>query len=102
MRRILFGLSLAGAVLAPLWDGGPALAESALTVALPEGLSPRTVGFYLALDKGYFGAAGLTVTLTAPTGERRSSDALVQKKADLAVELMPVALKRRIDRKSVV
>jgi NitT/TauT family transport system substrate-binding protein len=73
----------------------PARADSALTVALPEGLSPRTVGFYLAQQKGYFGAAGLTVTLTAPIGEQRSIDPLMLNKADLAVELMPIALKRR-------
>jgi NitT/TauT family transport system substrate-binding protein len=64
-------------------------------VVLPAGLSPRTVGFYLAQDKGYFDAASLAVTLTAPAGDQPSSDALVRKKADLAVELMPVALKRR-------
>jgi NitT/TauT family transport system substrate-binding protein len=72
-----------------------ASAEPALTVALPEGLSPRTVGFYLAKEKGYFGAAGVTVTLTAPSANGRASDALVQSKADLAVEMMPIALKRR-------
>jgi NitT/TauT family transport system substrate-binding protein len=72
-----------------------ASADPALTVALPEGLSPRTVGFYLAQDRGYFGAAGVAVTLTAPGADGRASDALVQGKADLAVELMPIALKRR-------
>jgi NitT/TauT family transport system substrate-binding protein len=92
-RHLLFGL--AGVLLAPLFVAGAAPADSPLTVALPGGLSPRTVGFYLALDKGYFTAAGLTVTLTAPTGDQRPSDPLVQGKADLAVELMPIALKRR-------
>lgn len=89
-RRFLFGLGLIGLVLAH-----PAQADSPLTVQLPEGLSPRTVGFYLALEKGYFTAAGLTVMLTAPGPDGRPSDALVEKKADLAVELMPIALKRR-------
>jgi NitT/TauT family transport system substrate-binding protein len=100
MRVRLFLCGLVGIFLAQLFVEGAALADSAptdpeLTVALPEALSPRTVGFYLAQDKGYFGAAGLTVTLMAPTGGQGSSDALVQKKADLAVELMPVALDRR-------
>ena len=99
-RHFLFGLGqmgviLANVLLALVSNAGPALADSALTVTLPEGLSPRTVGFYLAQEKGYFGAASLTVTLTGPTRDQRSSDALVQKKADLAVELMPIALKRR-------
>jgi NitT/TauT family transport system substrate-binding protein len=87
-RIFLFGL--AGLVLARA-----ALADTALTVTLPEGLSPRTVGFYLAQEKGYYGAAGVAVTLTAPGVDARASDALVQGKADLAVELMPIALKRR-------
>ncbi len=93
-RHFLFGLGLVCVLLAnPL--ARAALADSPLTVALPEGLSPRTVGFYLAQDKGYFGAVGLVVTLTGPSGDQRSSDALMQNKADLAVELMPIALKRR-------
>jgi NitT/TauT family transport system substrate-binding protein len=87
-RHLLFGL--VGLLL-----GREALADPALTVALPEGLSPRTVGFYLAAEKGYYGAAGVTVTLTAPRADGHASDALVQGKADLAVELMPIALKRR-------
>jgi len=88
-RCFLFGLLLATATLRP------AFADTALTVELPEALSPRTVGYYLAQDKGYFAAAGLTVTLAAPAGTQLPSDALIAKKADLAVELMPVALKRR-------
>jgi NitT/TauT family transport system substrate-binding protein len=87
-RHLLFGL--VGVLLAR-----EALADPALTVALPEGLSPRTVGFYLAAEKGYYGAAGVTVALTAPRADGHASDALVQGKADLAVELMPIALKRR-------
>lgn len=98
MRRFLFGFGLA-MLLAPLSISGPALADSApetkLTVSLPEGLSPRTVGFYLAQQKGYYGAAGVAVTLTAPNGNRHATDLLAQKKADLAVELMPIALRRR-------
>lgn len=89
-RLFLLGLGLAATLLAR-----PVLADSPLTVELPDGLSPRTIGFYLAQEKGYFGAAGLSVTLQAPAGDRRPSDALVGKQADLAVELMPVALKRR-------
>jgi NitT/TauT family transport system substrate-binding protein len=87
-RHLLFGL--VGLLLCRA-----ALADPALTVALPEGLSPRTVGFYLAAAKGYYGAAGVTVALTAPRADGHASDALVQGKADLAVELMPIALKRR-------
>jgi NitT/TauT family transport system substrate-binding protein len=94
-RRFLFGLALIGIAAAQSALLDSAAADSPLTVQLPEGLSPRTIGFYLAQDKGYFTAAGVTVTLTAPSGDQRPSDALIKKQADLAVELMPIALKRR-------
>jgi NitT/TauT family transport system substrate-binding protein len=83
--------------------GAAARADSgtALTVALPEGLSPRTVGYYLAQDKGYFDAAGLHVTF-APAGGTTPSAVLAKNQADLAVELMPVALNHREDGDNVV
>jgi NitT/TauT family transport system substrate-binding protein len=65
-----------------------------LTVALPEGLSPRTVGYYLAQDKHYFDAAGLHVTFTTAGGTAPST-VLIKGQADLAVELMPIALNHR-------
>ncbi|HVI89147.1 MAG TPA: ABC transporter substrate-binding protein [Dongiaceae bacterium] len=62
-----------------------------LTVALPEGLSPRTVGYYLADSEGYFRDRGVTVDFISSPGQSPSR-LLVDGKADLAVELMPVAL----------
>jgi NitT/TauT family transport system substrate-binding protein len=62
-----------------------------LAVALPEGLSPRTIGFYLAQNEGYFRERGLTVDFIIVDGQSPSR-LLVDGKADLAVELMPVAL----------
>jgi NitT/TauT family transport system substrate-binding protein len=94
-RHLVFCFGLAGIVLARAALADSPATESRLTLALPEGLSPRTVGFYLAQDRGYFRAAGLRVTLVAPVGDRRSSAALAEGKADLAVELMPIALQRR-------
>jgi NitT/TauT family transport system substrate-binding protein len=93
-RRIIFGLGLAAALAQPATLQS-AWADTALTVELPDALSPRTIGYYLAQDKGYFSAAGLAVTLAAPGQNQQPNDALVQKKADLAVEMMPIALKRR-------
>lgn len=83
--------------------GAQAEADStaALTVALPEGLSPRTVGYYLAQDKGYFDAAGLKVTFTAAGGTAPST-VLAKGQADLAVDLMPVALNHREDGDNIV
>ncbi|GAB2178047.1 ABC transporter substrate-binding protein [Dongia sp. agr-C8] len=95
MLRRIFLFGLASLVLATPVLARGAQAEPALSVALPEGLSPRTVGFYLAQEKGYYAAAGVTVNLTAPGADGRSIDSLAQKKADVAVELMPIALKRR-------
>lgn len=75
--------------------------RGSLTVVLPEGLSPRTVGYYMAQDKGYFDSAGLHVTFSA-SGDAAPSAVLVKGQADLAVELMPVALGRRQDGDDIV
>jgi NitT/TauT family transport system substrate-binding protein len=66
-----------------------------ITVALPQGLAPRTVGFYMAQDKGYYAAAGVKVTFVTPDGDADPADLLLQGKADLALALMPPVLKRR-------
>jgi NitT/TauT family transport system substrate-binding protein len=83
--------------------GATAHADSAapLSVVLPEGLSPRTVGYYLAQDKGYFDATGVQVTFTA-SGDAAPSTLLVKGQADLAVDLMPVVLNHREDGDNVV
>jgi NitT/TauT family transport system substrate-binding protein len=74
---------------------------ASLTIALPEALSPRTVGYYLAQDKGYFDAAGVHVTFT--TGGASAPTAVLAKgQADLAVELMPIALGHREDGDDIV
>ncbi len=75
-------------------------APVAVRVALPEGLSPRTIGFYLASENGFFAAAGLDVRLDMPargvSGEANDPlSALTANTADLAVEIMPVALRQR-------
>lgn len=65
-----------------------------LTVALPDGLSPRTIGFYLADSEGYFHERGLTVDFVIVDAQSPAR-LLAEGKADLAVELMPVALQLR-------
>ncbi len=62
-----------------------------LAVALPAGLSPRTVGFYLAQQEGYFRERGLQVDFISIPGQS-PSQLLAEGKADLAVDLMPTAL----------
>jgi NitT/TauT family transport system substrate-binding protein len=83
--------------------GAEARADSGggLTVALPEGLSPRTIGYYLAQDKGYFDAANLHVTFIAASGTEPSTT-LAKGGADLAIELMPIALNHREDGDNIV
>jgi NitT/TauT family transport system substrate-binding protein len=88
------------AVLTLLSAGsGEAAAQSgriALRVALPDGPATRAAGFLIAQQRGYFADAGLDVTFEKPTAYGRSSvDALAEGQADLAVEIMPVAMARR-------
>ena len=81
-----------------LLASAPAQAQTAriaLTVALPDGPPTRSVGLLIAQQRGYFTAAGLDVTLI-PAGLGRSPvDALGAERADLAVEIMPIALTAR-------
>jgi NitT/TauT family transport system substrate-binding protein len=80
-------------------DTAPAKPPIPLMVELPDGLSPRTIGYYLAREKGYFDKAGLAVNFTTPGEGRNPIDALDPNgksgKADLAVDAMPVALRGR-------
>ncbi|HEY4162060.1 MAG TPA: ABC transporter substrate-binding protein, partial [Dongiaceae bacterium] len=67
-----------------------------LTIELPDGLSPRTIGYYLAQEKGYFDKAGLAVRFATPAEGHSPIDSLSgADKADLAVDAMPVALHDR-------
>ena len=97
--RIILCVLLAAACPA----AGPAAADQAQTplrVALPEGLSPRTIGYFLARENGFFAAAGLDVRLETPASGGLADlhdplAALTDNAADLAVEIMPVALRQR-------
>jgi NitT/TauT family transport system substrate-binding protein len=71
-----------------------------LVVALPAGLSPRTTGFFLAQQEGYFRDRGLQVDFIT-SASRTPSQMLADGKADLAVDLMPVALRLRQDGASI-
>jgi NitT/TauT family transport system substrate-binding protein len=63
-------------------------------------LSPRTIGYYLALENGYFAEAGLDVKFETPvagmlTRAKDPMSALGEGDADLAIEAMPIALRHR-------
>lgn len=70
-------------------------ARVALTVELPDGPATRWVGFLIAQQRGYFTDSGLDVTLTHAGYGRSPVDSLGDGRADLAVEIMPIALAAR-------
>ncbi len=96
LRHLFFLLALLSVPLAS--GAAPALADNARTplqVALPDGPATRSAGFLIAQQRGYFADAGLDVTFTKPGYGRSPVEMLGEKQADLAVEIMSVALSRR-------
>jgi len=77
---------------------GPAAAQTVKTplkVALPEGPDTRYAGFLIAQQRGYFTEAGLDVTFDRQGYGHSPIDPLTESQADLAVEVMPIALAKR-------
>ncbi|HEY1385614.1 MAG TPA: ABC transporter substrate-binding protein [Dongiaceae bacterium] len=102
-RCAAFAVSLS--LLAAFALAAPAAAEDAklakIVVALPEGPSARTIGYHLAKAGGWFAREGLEAELIAPD-ERGPIGMLKDGDADLAVDIMPYALKARADGADVV
>lgn len=76
----------------------PAAAQTTrlpLKVALPEGPDARAAGFLIAQSRGYFTDVGLDVTFAKQGYGRSPIDPLAESQADLAVEIMPIALAKR-------
>jgi NitT/TauT family transport system substrate-binding protein len=67
-----------------------------IVVALPEGPSARTIGYYLAEAGGWFAREGLDPEFVA-ADERGPVGMLADDDADLAIDIMPHALKARAD-----
>jgi NitT/TauT family transport system substrate-binding protein len=90
-------LLLALAVAAPL---PPAVAQDAeltsIVVALPDGPSARTIGYYLAQAGGWFAREGLDPEFVI-ADKRGPAGMLADGDVDLAVDIMPRALKVRAD-----
>jgi NitT/TauT family transport system substrate-binding protein len=92
MRLIAFLMLLLSLAAAP------AVAQNtrvALTIAIPDGPAARSAGFLIAQQRGYFSEAGLDVTLARAGFGRSPVDDLGEARADLAVEIMPIALAAR-------
>lgn len=85
-------------ILAAAAPNNPAIAQDAqltrIVVALPEGPSARTIGYYLAAAGGWFAREGLDPEFV--TADRRGpAGMLADGAADLAIDIMPHALKAR-------
>jgi NitT/TauT family transport system substrate-binding protein len=65
-----------------------------IVVALPEGPSPRTIGYYLADAGGWFTREGLDPEFVV-ADSRGPAGMLADGDADLAIDIMPHALKAR-------
>lgn len=83
----------------------PAIAQdTALTpivVALPEGPSARTIGYYLAEAGGWFAREGLDPQFVV-ADKRGPSGMLADGDAELAIDIMPNALQARADGAEIV
>jgi NitT/TauT family transport system substrate-binding protein len=91
-------ISGVGIISSQIVGSTPAAAQGtriSLKVALPEGPDTRAAGFLIAQQRGYFADAGLDVTFQKLGYGRSPIDPLSESKADLAVEIMPIALAKR-------
>jgi len=95
-RRVLAALLLLAAVHAPAaaQDTAQTAQLAPIVVALPEGPSGRTIGYYLAEAGGWFARVGLDpefVVVDEPSAVLANGD------ADLAIDIMPHALRARAE-----
>lgn len=85
-------------ILAAIASHRPAIAQDAklmpIVIALPEGPSARTIGYHLAKAEGAFAREGFDARLVA-ADRRGATKMLADGDVDLAVGLMPNALKAR-------
>lgn len=83
---------------AALWQAAMAqdVELARLRIALPDGPAPRTLGYYLGKAEGAFAGAGIEAVLV-PADDRGPVAMLADGDVDLAVDIMPRALKARED-----
>jgi NitT/TauT family transport system substrate-binding protein len=84
--------------LLPLYASIPAAAQDVdlarMRVALPEGVSPRTLGYHLAEGEGAFTQVGID-PIFVPADDRGPVAMLADGDVDLAIDIMPRALAAR-------
>lgn len=83
-------------------DAAASAERAEISVQLPEGPAVRSIGLLLAVRRGYFDAAGLDVTLLQATPGQSAVSVLIDNGADLAVDIMPVALQARAAGNNIV
>ncbi len=74
---------------------------TSIVVALPEGPSPRTIGYYLAEAGGWFAREGLDPEFIVADA-RGPARMVAEGDADLAIDIMPHALRARAEGADVV
>jgi NitT/TauT family transport system substrate-binding protein len=77
-------------------------ARPAISVQLPPGPGLRHIGLLMAARRGYFTAAGIDVTLQQSAPGQSPVARLADGTVDLAIDIMPAALRARADGGDVV
>jgi NitT/TauT family transport system substrate-binding protein len=100
LPRFLLALLFAGVAIPASPARAQTLTQAAgelheLTLQLPAGPSVRYAGLLVALERGYFTSAGIDITLRAPVPDQNPVAALADGNADLAVDILPSALRAR-------
>lgn len=73
-----------------------------LVVQLPPGPAVRSIGLLLAEKNGFFGDAGVDVTLQRSQAGQSPVSQLVNGSVDLAIDILPVALRARAEGADIV
>lgn len=73
-----------------------------LVVQMPDGPPARGIGLLLAARRGYFAEAGIDVTLQQSPAGQSPISRLADGSVDLAVDILPVALRARAEGANVV
>ncbi|TDQ82338.1 NitT/TauT family transport system substrate-binding protein [Dongia mobilis] len=106
----LTALSLAILPASPASAQSPEMAETAIaqaarpvvSVQLPPGPGLRHIGLLLAARRGYFTAAGIDVVLQQSAPGQSPVVRLDEGNTDLAIDIMPAALRARAEGRDVV
>lgn len=100
-RKLVALLLLIFAAASPQPAPAQDAALTPIVVALPEGPSARTIGYYLAEAGGWFARAGLDPVFVV-ADKRGPTGMLADGDADLAIDIMPHALQARAEGADII